>query len=1288
MPLFNGLIMANEVIINIPGIGDVVAENAASDSTLRSILAALETGNRTDGSNTNNSSSSSASSNRERERVSSHNKTISVFSQLTSTTGSLISSFSNLHGSVTAAANATSNFTKQIPLVGDTLAVVFKNVAAAQRDLITSYQKSASVGATFAGSINEFAAYASAASQTLDDFSSFISTNGKSLALLGDTTEEGAKRFSVLSKTLRETSTDLYSLGYSTKDLNNGLIQYSQYQQYYGNLGKRSNADLIAGTKAYLKELDILAKVTGESKEKVANDMASLNIDTDFRSYIDSLGANSEKAGKELSSTLETVPESMRKFLKDVITHGVPTSADTQAAWSVFGQTSAEAMRYKHALETGTASEADRQRLLNAIVTESAEKNKNSAANLSMWQDTNMGLAKKMAMDGVAFDAERRKKAADSQNATIQAQEQYNQKYEAFKTKIIDVGNKFTDVLASSGAFGLLTRVFDIFTNIIDKVTVPIFKSFGNIIGSITKVLDTSLGPTFKMFDTWLGELPTIMTAVFNTIFGPDMKSVTDKFTSWLNPVSDSLNGFADDMSKLSPADQAKAIAKSISYWIEHMFEGVQFMWISTQQKLVEVASSLVSPILNTGIYLQQFALVVEEQVDNIRKAMNIYDMQSLNENIKLGILGFQVGIDSVISKWNAVESWIDKVAIGLSHFSDMMNYIKVLDPTSKYSSADYDKDKAKNEQYRYSLRKDIDERKNFDTEDKEAHLKAYEAEKKTVEILAEQKKSDLIKELDENETNRNARKKHLAKLIEDNAEAEKKWNEALTNYANKLTEQDDNLLAKSQARDAVRDSIVNEECDRAKANSEADNKYNATQKDIQSRTDSTKANANLPKNENELAKMVMGMLESKGWSASQAAGIAANLHRESRFQPGAVDPTGQFKGIGQWDKTRQAKFKSLSEISGGKSITEASLEEQVAFVDWELKHTHQAAGEAIRNAKTAREAAYLTEKKYEVTSAAMHGGYHKEQLKVADQFENLLTQQNKPTSNPTAYGLPIKSSEATAGGKTEEGTLLLAKELNDKYGNLVGQFTAFNDTYHKENSPNSGHTKGLKFDVTLKDPRNSDYMKTKIEELAKVAGVNVKVMDEYKHPSEKATAGHLDVGFASKADAEKYAAAMNNVLKPVMNTMAKPIYTEDKLKGVNTAIDNITMTNKSNFDKLGKIEGDYLGAKQLNFASINQPTNSPINTDNLSTINRQPTTDESKKQDKSQEVAQQQEQIRQDNQQAILDASNVQASFNPQVFDQILQSMDSLKQIMSDSASIHERHLSVAQRHSGNLFA
>jgi hypothetical protein len=172
--------------------------------------------------------------------VAGFNKLTDSIAKVTTTSVQMIDHFANLNGSVVSAAYEMRDFTKNIPIFGKMLGTSLTAVANAQDGLIKSYQSSTAAGASFAGNLNIFVANASAANMTLQDYSSFVAANGKSLALLGGTTEEGARRFSVLSKTLRETSTDLYSLGYSAKDFNTGLVQYTQNQMYYGNVGKKN----------------------------------------------------------------------------------------------------------------------------------------------------------------------------------------------------------------------------------------------------------------------------------------------------------------------------------------------------------------------------------------------------------------------------------------------------------------------------------------------------------------------------------------------------------------------------------------------------------------------------------------------------------------------------------------------------------------------------------------------------------------------------------------------------------------------------------------------------------------------------------------------------------------------------------------------------------------------------------------------------------------------------------------------------------------------------------------
>lgn len=51
--------------------------------------------------------------------------------------------------------------------------------------------------------------------------------------------------------------------------------------------------------------------------------------------------------------------------------------------------------------------------------------------------------------------------------------------------------------------------------------------------------------------------------------------------------------------------------------------------------------------------------------------------------------------------------------------------------------------------------------------------------------------------------------------------------------------------------------------------------------------------------------------------------------------------------------------------------------------------------------------------------------------------------------------------TESIGGGSTEQGTMLLAKAMQDALGSGLYHFGAFNDVYHQRHSPNSKHTKG-----------------------------------------------------------------------------------------------------------------------------------------------------------------------------------------------------------------------------------
>jgi hypothetical protein len=123
----------------------------------------------------------------------------------------------------------------------------------------------------------------------------------------------------------------------------------------------------------------------------------------------------------------------------------------------------------------------------------------------------------------------------------------------------------------------------------------------------------------------------------------------------------------------------------------------------------------------------------------------------------------------------------------------------------------------------------------------------------------------------------------------------------------------------------------------------------------------------------NSALQKAVSFFQSRGWSHEQAVGIAANIARESNFNPAAVGDSGNAYGIGQWHADRQANFQKLFP---GKTIKGSSMDEQLAFYDWELKNTEKSAGDKLRGAKTNEEAAGIVSRYMERPAHAASEAY------------------------------------------------------------------------------------------------------------------------------------------------------------------------------------------------------------------------------------------------------------------------------------------------------------------------
>ena len=132
-------------------------------------------------------------------------------------------------------------------------------------------------------------------------------------------------------------------------------------------------------------------------------------------------------------------------------------------------------------------------------------------------------------------------------------------------------------------------------------------------------------------------------------------------------------------------------------------------------------------------------------------------------------------------------------------------------------------------------------------------------------------------------------------------------------------------------------------------------------------------------------ADKVMDSLVAKGWTREQAAGMTANLGRESSFRANAVGDGGQAYGLAQWHPDRQRNFARWAR----RDIHGSSVEEQLGFMDYELRQGNEKpAGKRLMAAQSPEQAGQIVSRLYERPKdaggeAAIRG---QEAAKIADQ--------------------------------------------------------------------------------------------------------------------------------------------------------------------------------------------------------------------------------------------------------------------------------------------------------------
>ena len=395
------------VEVNIPGVGNVIAKNAAEDSTLQEILKALR--GRGGGGGSGGGAGPGGGAGGLGPNMKKANKETGDFSKsiaetttfvddfgkgLTKATKGLLGFAGDLLGSaydfgetLLFTGNRMSDLASAIPLVGGPLG----SLVGLAEGLVDNFRNLSESGAGFGNNIFNIARAAAKAEMPLGMFADMVASNSNELSRLGGSVTEGAKRFGRISKNLRTSEQDFLGMGYTMEGVNEGLIAYTEEMARSGRLRGMSDAQLTQGAGVYLTELDKLAKVTGMTRKEAEAARVAQQSDARMRNMINKLEG---KARENLTNSLAFLDNKV-PGLSDAFKDLADGAAQTEEGMMLMAMGGDEFVKLAQEMASGDLDPAELNNRLMELAPLIEKNTKNmSAAQLQALEQTNPALYK------------------------------------------------------------------------------------------------------------------------------------------------------------------------------------------------------------------------------------------------------------------------------------------------------------------------------------------------------------------------------------------------------------------------------------------------------------------------------------------------------------------------------------------------------------------------------------------------------------------------------------------------------------------------------------------------------------------------------------------------------------------------------------------------------------------------------------------------------------------------------------------------------------------------------
>jgi len=221
--------------------------------------------------------------------------------------------------------------TGELKLVG----VVAKELAKDIDLNVGVFRTLAQTGASFGSSIVTLRKAQEDAQMPLTKFTQLITDNSVTLAKLFGSVDQGIPQITGFMKGLRDmTMGEFAKFGLTLDETSTFLGTFLELERARGNTTRMTQDQLLAGTRAYTKDLVLLSKLTGESVDELNTQNMAMAADGVFQSQLQGMAA---KDAKTLSLGVSALPGPLQQLAKEVIGLGAPISDTSKELTALSG---------------------------------------------------------------------------------------------------------------------------------------------------------------------------------------------------------------------------------------------------------------------------------------------------------------------------------------------------------------------------------------------------------------------------------------------------------------------------------------------------------------------------------------------------------------------------------------------------------------------------------------------------------------------------------------------------------------------------------------------------------------------------------------------------------------------------------------------------------------------------------------------------------------------------------------------------------------------------------------